>query len=142
MALEQSILKSTKKILGVGEDDTSFDQDIITHINTAFSYLNDLGIGPPSGFVIEDEAEEWASYFPNEDDPVKLKVWMSKVKTVVHLRAKLLFDPPTVAYMLEATKEQLREAEWRLNVNREEIEWVDPAPEEVLIVDGGDPSGE
>jgi len=142
MALEQSILKSTKKILGVSDDDPSFDQDIITHINTAFSIIHDLGVGPVSGFVIEGEDEVWEEFFPNETDPEVLKVWLSKVKAVVYLRVRMLFDPPTVAYMLTAHQEQLREAEWRLNVNREDIEWIDPAPEDVLIVDGGDPSGE
>jgi hypothetical protein len=140
--MEQSILKSTKKVLNVGVDDASFDLDIITHINTAFSILTDLGVGPLSGFVIEDEEAVWEDYFPNEDDPAKLKVQLSKVKTVVFLRTRLLFDPPTVSYLLDSTKEQLREAEWRLNVNREESEWVDPAPDAVLVVDGGDPSGE
>lgn len=138
--MEQSILTSTKKVLGIAADDTSFDDDILTHINTAFSNLHDLGIGPVSGFVVEEAETEWAAYFPNETDPIVLKVWLSKVKAVVHLRVRLLFDPPTVAYLLDSTKEQLREAEWRLNVNREDIEWTDPAPAEILVVDGGDPS--
>jgi hypothetical protein len=137
--MEQSILTSTKKVLNIAPDDPSFDDDIITHINTAFSNLNDMGVGPISGFVIESADEEWASYFPNEDDPMKLKVQLSKVKTVVFLRVRLLFDPPTVAFVLDAAKEQLREAEWRLNVNREDVEWTDPVPAEVLVVDGGDP---
>jgi len=142
MALEQSILKSTKKVLGVAEGDDTFDLDIITHINTAFSIIHDLGVGPVSGFVIEGDEEVWEDFFPQEDDPEKLKVWMSKVKAVVHLRARLLFDPPTIAYLLDAHKAQLQEAEWRLNVNREEVEYVDPDPPDVLIVDGGDPSWE
>jgi hypothetical protein len=137
--MEQSILTSTKKVLNIAPDDPSFDDDIITHINTAFSNLNDMGVGPISGFVIESADEEWASYFPNEDDPMKLKVQLSKVKTVVFLRVRLLFDPPTVAFVLDAAKEQLREAEWRLNVNREDVEWTDPVPAEVLVIDGGDP---
>jgi len=141
--MEQSILKSTKKVLNVAPDDTSFDDDILTHINSAFSNLTDLGVGPQGGFVIEDEEAEWASYFPNEDDPAKLKVQLSKIKTIVFLRVKLLFDPPTTSYLLEAAQKQLLEAEWRLNVNREETEWVDPdPPESVLVVDGGDPAGE
>lgn len=139
--MEQSILTSTKKVLNVASDDTSFDDDILTHINSAFSNLSDLGVGPQGGFVIEDADAEWASYFPNEDDPAKLKIQLSKVKTVVFLRVKLLFDPPTTAYLLEAAQKQLLEAEWRLNVNREETEWVDPSPPDVLVVDGGDPTG-
>lgn len=135
--MEQSILKSTKKILGVGDDDTSFDLDIITHINTEFSTLTDLGVGPEEGFVIEDEDAEWDSYLA--DDQIKL----SKVKTCVFLRARLLFDPPTSSYHLDAAKEQLREQEWRLNTNREATEWVEPQPsieflEELVEVDGGE----
>jgi hypothetical protein len=135
--MEQSILKSTKKVLGVSDDDPSFDLDIITHINSAFSTLNDLGVGPPMGFAIEDDTTEWAAYLPDEEDAVKL----AKVKTVVYLRVRLLFDPPTVSYVLDAAQRQLLEAEWRLNVNREETEWVDPDPEDVMLVDGGDPTG-
>jgi hypothetical protein len=127
--MEQNILKSTKKILGVPDDDPSFDLDIITHINSAFSTLTDLGVGPEDGFALEDGFEEWGAYLV--DDPVKL----SKVKTVVHLRARLLFDPPNSGFLLDAIKTQLQEAEWRLNTNREATDWVDPDPP-VVIVDG------
>ena len=123
--MEQSILKCTKKILGVSEDDESFDLDIITHINSAFSILTDLGVGPEDGFAIEDDTVEWGSYLP--EDPVML----AKVKTVVYLRTRLLFDPPTTGFLLEATKELLQEAEWRLNVNREATKWTDPTPPRV-----------
>lgn len=119
--MEPSILKSTKKILGVGDDDTSFDLDIITHINTAFSILTDLGVGPAVGFVIEDESEEWEDFLTDE-------IKLSKVKACVHLRARLLFDPPTSSYLLDVIKQQLQEQEWRLSVNREASAWVDPDP--------------
>jgi len=134
--MEQSILKSTKKILNIGLDDDSFDLDIITHINSAFSVLHDLGVGPQAGFIIEDDLVEWSEYLPGEEDLVELY----KVKTAVWLRTRLLFDPPTSAFLLDSLKEQLREQEWRLNVSREETEWVDPDPPAVLVVDGGDPS--
>src|SRR3954465_199526 len=120
--MEQSILNSTKKILNVNPDDDSFDLDIITHINSAFSVLTDLGVGPVEGFAIEDDTAEWETYLP--DDLVKL----SKVKTCVHLRTRLLFDPPTSSYLLEAVKGQLQEAEWRLSANREATGWTDPDP--------------
>lgn len=148
--MEQSILKSTKNSLGVGDDDTSFDEQLLQHINSAFSTLTDMGVGPQGGFVIEDASTEWAEYYPETTDPAKLKVMLSKVKTVVFLRTKLLFDPPTNSYLMDATKGQLGEAEWRLNVNREETDWVDPNPPTVTtddgesvigVYDGGDPTG-
>src|SRR5436189_6236593 len=120
--MEQSILKSTKKVLNIGPDDESFDLDIMTHINSAFSTLTDLGVGPETGFIIENEYVEWTAYLP--DDGVKL----SKVKTFVFLHSRLLFDPPTSGFHLTAIQEQLKEITWRLNVNRETMEWVDPTP--------------
>ena len=119
--MEQSILKSTKKILGLEPDDTSFDLDIITHINSAFSVLHDLGVGDEEGFVIEDASGVWDDFL---DDQVKL----SKVKTSVWLRSRLAFDPPTQSFLIDAIKEQIREAEWRLSTNREMAEWIDPEP--------------
>lgn len=133
--MEQSILKSTKKLLGLGVDDESFDLDILTHINSAFSTLNDLGVGPVAGFVIEDDTVEWESYFdgapedPNDPDHL---IQLGKIKMVIYLRTRVVFDPPTTSFVLEALNKQIQEAEWRLNVNRESSMWVDPNPPVVV----------
>ena len=119
--MEQSILTSTKKILGVGETDTSFDLDIITHINTAFSTLTQLGVGPVDGFMIEDADAEWDEFI-GEDSRYQ------SVKSYVFLRVRQLFDPPTTSYLIDAVNKQINELEWRLNVNRERTDWVDPNP--------------
>lgn len=124
--MEQSILISTKKILGVGDTDKSFDQDIITHINTAFSTLTQLGVGPADGFTIEDEDAEWDEFI-GEDNRYH------SVKSYVFLKVRQLFDPPTTSYLITAVENQIRELEWRLNVNRETTDWVDPDP--IVIID-------
>lgn len=135
--MEQSILKSTKKILNIGVDDTSFDQDILTHINSAFSHLHQLGIGPDAGFVIEDDAVEWSDFL-SEETPLYI---ISAVKTNVHLQVRSLFDPPQLPHVLTAMQQQLLESDTRLLIMREETEWADPDPADVLVVDGGDPTG-
>jgi hypothetical protein len=121
--MEQSILTSTKKILGIAEDYTVFDLDIITHINTAFSTLTQLGVGPADGFMIEDETAVWADFIEDE-----LDFQWNSIKSYVFLKVKQLFDPPTTSYLISATKQQIEELEWRLNVHREEDGWVDPNP--------------
>lgn len=126
--METSILTSTKKILGVPEDYTVFDQDIITHINSVFSTLTQLGVGPAEGFLIEDEGADWFEFIG--DDPQ-----LNAVKTYVFLRVRQLFDPPTTSYLITAFNEQIKELEWRLNSYREETMWVDPDPEPVEILD-------
>lgn len=119
--MEQSILKSTKKVLSIGPDDDSFDLDIMTHINSAFSTLTDIGVGPKGGFVIEDDSTVWMDYLTDN-------IQLSRVKTLVFLHCRLLFDPPTTGFHLSALQEQLQEVTWRLNVKREATEWVDPDP--------------
>jgi hypothetical protein len=119
--MEQSILTSTKKILGIAADYTAFDLDIITHINAAFSTLTQLGVGPAEGFMIEDAEAEWYDYI--EDD-----IQLNTIKSYVFLKVRQLFDPPNTSYLIEAMEKQIREFEWRLNTNRESTEWVDPSP--------------
>lgn len=128
--METSILKSTKKILGIPEDDTSFDLDVATHINTAFSTLNQMGVGAVDGFSIDDDGElKWEDYLPEE----KL-VLRNMVKDFVYLTVRNLFDPPDTSYLIKAHQDQLEQLGWRINTERESTDWVDPNPpvEEVL----------
>jgi hypothetical protein len=121
--MDTSILRSTKKILGLSDEDESFDLDIITHINSAFSTITDLGLGPVDGFVIDDEEADWADF-----DATLTTVQLSQVKTFVYLSVRLAFDPPQTSFAINALQEQIREHEWRLNVRREFTDWVDPDP--------------
>lgn len=110
--MEQSVLTSTKKILGISETYTAFDLDIITHINSSFSSLNQLGIGPIVGFMIEDSSALWSS----------LEVPMNQlnmIKTYIFLKTRLSFDPPTTSFMIKAMEDQILEQEWRLSLFRE-----------------------
>lgn len=110
--MSDSILTSTKKILGIEEDYKEFDLDILTHINSVFMILRQLGIGPQEGFFIEDEKAVWVDFLG--DDPN-----LNAVKTYVFLRVRILFDPPTSSYHIEALKEQVKEIEYRLNLHME-----------------------
>lgn len=123
--METSILISTKKVLGIAEDYTVFDLDIITHINSAFSDLAQLGVGPDDGFMIEDDSTEWEAFLGDD-------LQLNSVKTYIYLRVRLLFDPPATSYAVTAMEEQIQRLEWRLNIHREETEWVDPDPPVII----------
>lgn len=116
--MEDSILKSTKKILGIAADYTAFDLDVITHINAAFSTLYQLGVGPTTGFGIEDDVATWTDFIEGDISIV------NACKTYVYLRVRLLFDPPPTSFALQSMKEQLTEYEWRISALREEAYWV------------------
>ena len=110
--MEPSILISTKKVLGIGESYTAFDPDIVMHLNSAFSTLNQLGVGPANGFFITDETDIW-------DDLDIPDNQLHLVKTFVFLKTRILFDPPGTSFLMEAMSNQIKEFEWRLNVFRE-----------------------
>ncbi len=118
--MEDSILKTTKKILGIDAAYTAFDLDIITHINMVFTTLHDLGVGPPEGFFIESDEANWVDF---ELDPLQ----RNAVKTYVFLRVKLAFDPPQTSFHILSLEKQVQELEWRLNVRRENVAWIPPS---------------
>lgn len=127
--MSESILRSTKKILGLDADYTAFDLDIITHINTAFVNLHQLGVGPTNGFAIIDEAASWDEVLTF--DGVTVDPLLNSVKTYIYLRVRNYFDPPTTSYLIKAVEDQIRELEWRLSTYRESLHWTNPNPEEV-----------
>jgi hypothetical protein len=118
--VEQRILVSVKKVLGLPEADTSFDVDITMHINSTLARLNQLGIGPAEGFMIEDATVTWDAFVGS--DPR-----LSQIRTFVYANVRLLFDPPTSGYALTSMEKQIEKLEWLLNAQREEDQWTDPS---------------
>jgi len=112
-ALEESILKTIKPMLGVSVSDTSFDMDIIVLINSSLAVLNQNGIGVTDYEIIGD-TEVWADLLG--ETTLKL----TPIKTFVFLYVKLIFDPPTNSSILEALKQQKEETLWRLEIMRKE----------------------
>lgn len=95
-------------MLGITEDYEQFDTDIIIHINSAFSVLTQLGVGPASGFFIEDSSAVWSDFV----DDSRLEM----VKSYIYFKVRLAFDPPTSSAAMQAINEQISELAWRLNV--------------------------
>jgi len=129
-----SILTSVKKMLGVVEDNVDFDDELILHINSVFPTLNQLGIGPENGFMIEDDTATWDQFLGDN-------LLLNDAKTYIFLRVKLLFDPAQTSYLIDALNKRADEIAWRMNVVRETTEWVNPNPPSLpigdLILDGG-----
>lgn len=110
--MEESILTSIKKLLGIAAEYTNFDTDIIIHINTVFTTLKQLGVGPIQGFRIKDKSNIWSEFVKEEE-------YLDSVKTYVYLKVKLVFDPPLNSSVMESMKQEIKELEWRLNVDVE-----------------------
>jgi hypothetical protein len=109
------ILDGVKKALGLAAEYDVFDPEIIMHINSTFSTLHQLGVGPADGFTIEDNVADWADFIGTD-------ARLSSVKSYVYLKVKLLFDPPPNSFAITSLKEMAQEYEWRLNVYAENRE--------------------
>lgn len=112
------ILEDVKKLIGPSAIYDEFNTDLVTHINSTFAILNQLGVGPKEGFYITEDGEEtWNDYFEDRcNNAQKLMV-----KSYMYLKVRLQFDPPN-GTVLEAFKEQIKEYEWRLKQSVE-LDW-------------------
>ena len=111
--MEESILTSVKKMLGIAKEYEHFDSDLIMHINSVLMILSQLGIGPVEGFLIEDETASWSDFIPEGKN-------LELVKSYMFLKVRLLFDPPLSSSVLGATNRMINEFEWRLQNGAEE----------------------
>ena len=108
-----SILTSIKKLLGISEEYNHFDPDIIIHINSVFLALKQIGIGPEEGFSISDEFATWDDFLPEGNTNLEA------VKSYIHIKVRMLFDPPASSVVMEAMNRMANEIEWRLNTEVE-----------------------
>lgn len=108
----ESILTSIKKLLGIAEEYTQFDTDIIMHINMVFMTLQQLGVGPANGFSITDENDIWSDFM--EDS-----LLLNSAKTYIYLKVKLLFDPPLTSSTVDCFNKMISELEFRMNSKAE-----------------------
>lgn len=112
----ESILTSIKEQLGIAEEYTHFDRQIIMHINSVFNILTQIGVGPSEGFFITDDAASWADFLP---EGARLEL----VKSYTFLKVKMLFDPPDRSSVMTANENMIKELEFRISVT------VDPSQE-------------
>lgn len=113
--MNDSILISIKKLLGIAEDDTEFDADILMHINTVIMILRQMGVGPIGGYIVTGNSETWNSYLGADG----MKQFAS-VKSYIYLKVRQMFDPATNGAVTESTNNLIKELEYRLYF---ESEW-------------------
>ena len=114
----ESILTSIKKLLGIAEEYTHFDADLIMHINSVLSILTQIGVGPAEGFSIKDESSVWEDFVPENS---KLEL----IKSYTYMKVKLLFDPPLISAVIESTNRIISELEWRIQVAADPVKIIE-----------------
>ena len=106
---DSSILKDIKKQLGLAEDYTEFDKEIIIHINSVFVILRQLGVGPSEGFKITGDSETWENFSEN-------MLLIEDAKTYIYQKVRMIFDPPSSSVLASSIEKDIAEFEWRLSI--------------------------
>lgn len=109
--MNESILTSIKKMLGITSEYQHFDPDIIMHINTVLMILTQIGVGPSEGFSISDDTATWNQFTDCKN--------IEAIKSYVALKVRLLFDPPSGTANIESIERLIKELEWRINIAAE-----------------------
>lgn len=130
--MSNSIFDTIKESLGIDVANTEYDTEVKMHINSALSTLTQLGVGPRAGFTVKDKEDRWVEF-------IGLNSQLNAVQTYVHLRCKLLFDPPGQGFVVTSIKQQIEELEWRLNVTVDNEIHPPPLSPPDVIFDGGAP---
>ena len=110
--MNESILETVAKAVGIGESYDHFNDELIMHINTVLMGLRQIDVGPSEPFLITDSTATWSNFLGDDKN-------YEAVKTYVCLRVRILFDPPTSSTLADAMKNQIAEWEWRLNLEYE-----------------------
>lgn len=110
----ESILTSIKLLLQLPEDYDAYDPQVIMHINSVFTVLKQLGVGPEKGFRIEDKTTTWSDYITETED-----LTFDSVKSYIYAKVRLLFDPPNNSAHIQVLKDTIKEFECRLNLDAE-----------------------
>lgn len=111
--MDESILFSVKKLLGIYAENTDFDTDIILHINAVLAILQQLGVGPEGGFAITGYNEQWSDLLGSDS------TYLNQVQSYVYMKVRLLFDPPVSSAVSNSLDRMTQEFEWRINVAAE-----------------------
>lgn len=106
--MQNSILELTKQKIGLMPEDTSFDDQLIADINSVFSILYQLGVGPKPAFRITGSENTWDEFTTDPN--------LEFVKDYVWMKVKLLFDEPQSSAAIQSLEKKCAEFEWRLNV--------------------------
>lgn len=112
---QDSILNSVKKYCNVDPSYDVFDDQLIPLINGSLNTVAQLGAGI-SSFSISDATATWDDFLGES------RATLHNVESLVKIKVRLMFDPPSNSFVTDALRKEADELTWRINVQ------VDPKP--------------
>lgn len=114
--MDDRILVSVKKLIGVPEESTDFDLDILMNINAAIVTLSQIGVGPSDPFTVTGNEETYSDFLGENFKGIAL------VKMYLVYKTQLGFDPPASGSVSSSLEKKIAETEWRLSVMVDPVE--------------------
>lgn len=109
IGISDSILSSVKKLIGISEDDETFDLDVMLNINAASSILFQLGV-LQNPYTVSGKEDTYNDLIPGGTEDV-----VNLIKMYFVYKTKLGFDSSTLSgSMIDVLKEMIKETECRL----------------------------
>lgn len=110
--MDEIILLTVKRMLGISDEDKAFDMELVVFINTALMVIHEVGVGADDFRITPEGEETWHDFIEDNVDLIG-------VQTFVYLKVRIAFDPPQSSYVLDSMQKQADELLWRLNVTSE-----------------------
>lgn len=111
--MDDSILYSIKKLLGLDKNYEVFDEDVIMNINRVFSTLKQIGVKSEVPLLITSMTDKWGDLFGDDQELISL------IKMYTYMKVRIVFDPPSNSFVLTSLNEQIAETEWRIHIQAE-----------------------
>lgn len=109
--MAEKILESVKASLMIVSDYEVYDGQIIDDINSVFSTLHQIGYHYVDDFEITTGDETWDQIIPSRK--------FNFVKRLIICKVRLMFDPPSSSFAVDALNREIDELTWRINVEME-----------------------
>lgn len=103
---EGVILSDIKDLLNIPSESEVFDNEILIHINSVISVFSQLW--NTTGTLDVTKETTWSEYLAGRE--------FNAVKSLVYLKVRLIFDPPTTSFTQTAIEKQIADLEYRLIV--------------------------
>lgn len=104
VAVEDSVLKTIKSMIGPSVLYDGFDLDLKIHINSILMYLADIG-AVTKGTVVTSENTTW-------DEILNGNKNIEGIKSLIQIRCRIMFDCPSNGTMLKALQDEANRLEW------------------------------
>ena len=105
--INNSILGTIKKMLGLEPSYTVFDEDVMVLINSCIREIYQLGVGDET-FSVTGHDQTWSDYLGAASG------LYDDVKSYIYYKVRIAFNPPSNSFITSSFQELIKENAFRI----------------------------